>query len=136
MIKLNNKTLKKYLLPLLGMLLYLYHSTIFAAVTSDSLGKISGRVQSEVLTIVKLLIVLSYCAGFGFAMAGVLQFKAHKDNPQQVHLSKPMVYLAVAAFLLFLPSLMGTAGMTIFGSNASGTPSSDILDISTVKPAT
>ena len=133
----NDKStiLKKYLLPLsiFAMLLCFYCPTALAG-DAQSLATISGRVQSNVLSIVKLLIVLSYCAGVGFAMAGVLQFKAHKDNPQQTPLSKPMVYLAVAAFLLFLPSLMGTAGSTIFGSAAGPTGSTDMLDISKVSP--
>lgn len=124
--------LMKYLLPI-SILLCFFCSTALAG-EAQSLATISGRVQSNVLSVVKLLIVLSYCAGVGFAMAGVLQFKAHKDNPQQTPLSKPMVYLAVAAFLLFLPSLMGTAGSTIFGSNAGPTGSTDMLDISKVSP--
>jgi intracellular multiplication protein IcmD len=132
MINDKSNILKKYLLPL-AIFLCFFCSTALAG-DAQSLATISGRVQSNVLSVVKLLIVLSYCAGVGFAMAGVLQFKAHKDNPQQTPLSKPMVYLAVAAFLLFLPSLMGTAGSTIFGSNAGPTGSTDMLDISKVSP--
>lgn len=125
--------LKKYLLPTTILLFFCCSAALAAGNSGQSLATISGRVQSNVLSVVKLLIVLSYCAGVGFAMAGVLQFKAHKDNPQQVPLSKPMVYLCVAAFLLFLPSLMGTAGSTIFGTSNTGTtgdPSQ--LDISKV----
>ncbi len=125
--------LKKYLFPI-AILSFCCFSTVTvwaaASGTPDSLSTISSRIQSNVLSIVKLLIVLSYCAGVGFAMAGVLQFKAHKDNPQQTPLSKPMVYLAVAAFLLFLPSLMGTAGSTIFGGNTGTAPPSGVTDIS------
>lgn len=125
--------LKKYLFP--ATILLLCCSTVFAADNAgQSLYTISSRVQSNILSVVKLLIVISYCAGVGFAMAGVLQFKAHKDNPQQVPLSKPMVYICVAAFLLFLPSVMGTAGTTIFGSNPGPTADSSQLKISDISP--
>jgi hypothetical protein len=130
--------LKKYLFQIAILSFCCFSTvTVWAAASGggESLAVISGRVQSNVLSIVKLLIVLSYCAGVGFAMAGVLQFKAHKDNPQQTPLSKPMVYLAVAAFLLFLPSLMSTAGSTIFGSKAGPTGDSKMLDISGVSDA-
>ena len=72
-------------------------------------------------------------AGIGFAMAGILQFKAHKDNPAQVPLSKPIVYVCVGAFLLFLPQLMGTAGKSVFGDNA-GELSTTNININEVTP--
>ena len=74
--------------------------------------------KANVLTIARLMVLISYVSGIGFAMAGILQFKAHKDNPAQVPLSKPIVYVCVGAFLLFLPQLMGTTGKSVFGSNA------------------
>lgn len=102
----------------------------FAA--SEDLTTVVERAEGQILSIARLLVLLSYVAGVGFAMAGVLQFKAHKDNPQQVPLSKPIVYICVAALLLFLPSLMSTAGKSVFGQDSSNAPDGAI-DLKNIK---
>jgi intracellular multiplication protein IcmD len=131
-----NKKLKNYLPSIVGLSLYFYYHSALAATGGQSLATISNRVQTNILAVVKLLIIISYLAGVGFAMAGILQFKAHKDNPQQTPLSKPVVYIAVAGFLLFLPSLMKTTGKTIFGDNSGPTGKDEVVDISSVSAAT
>ncbi len=91
---------------------------VFAA--AQDLSAIVKNVQTNVETLAPLLTIISYVAGVGFAIAGIVQFKAHKDNPAQVPLSKPLVYLGVGAALLFLPSIMASAGSTVFaGSETS-----------------
>lgn len=103
--------------------LSILYSTIFAFWVSDamaqsgqSLSDIVGTVQDNILTLGPLLTIVSYIAGVAFAIAGIVKFKAHKDNPTQVPLSQPIVYLLVGAGLLFLPSIMSSAGSTVFGS--------------------
>lgn len=117
----NNKYKYGYWLTIAGSLLMLIIILNFfnVANAAENLGKVIGRVEANISAISRLMILISYVAGIGFAMAGILQFKAHKDNPTQVPLSKPIVYVCVAAFLLFLPQLMGTAGKTVFGTNAT-----------------
>ncbi|MBT4963111.1 MAG: type IV secretion protein IcmD [Francisellaceae bacterium] len=96
-------------------------AAIFAALSSgaayavNDLSSIAEQLTTQVKSLAGLLVIVAYVAGIGFALAGVIQFKAHKDNPAQVPLSKPIVYLGVGACLLFLPALMGSAGNTIFG---------------------
>ncbi len=58
-----------------------------------------------------------YMGGVALAGGSMFKFKAHKDNPQQTPLSTPIVMLAVAAGLLYLPSLMATAGQSLWGGN-------------------
>ena len=90
------------------------------AAGAQSLSDIVTNVQGNISTLGPLLTIVSYIAGVGFSIAGIVQFKAHKDNPQQVPLSKPLVYLGVGAALLFLPTLMKSAGTTVFaGSETS-----------------
>ena len=121
---------KKYLMPFTMSVLFFATNAALAA-DSQALVDIVGRVEGNVLSIARLLILISYVAGVGFAMAGVLQFKAHKDNPTQVPLSKPMVLICVAGALLFLPSLMSTAGKSIFGGTTAATPTVDITQVKT-----
>ena len=85
----------------------------------QNLGSIAQSVTGTMTYMAKLITAGSYVAGVAFFLMGLLKFKAHKDNPQQVQLSQPIVLLAIAAGLVFLPSLLSSAGGTIFGSNAS-----------------
>ena len=87
----------------------------FASGNQD-LTAIAGTLYTNIKSLADLLTIVSYIAGIAFAIAGVVQFKAHKDNPGQVPLSKPIVYLGVGAALLFLPSIITTSGATVFGS--------------------
>lgn len=127
---------KKYLKLISPVLLITVTNLAIASGSSgQSLGAIVNNVQKNVLSLISLLIIIAYVAGVGFALAGILQFKAHKDNPTQVPLSKPIVFLAVAACLLFMPSIMKTAGKTVFGDSSKSAVDTDkITDVSGVTP--
>ncbi|HQY22478.1 MAG TPA: type IV secretion protein IcmD [Gammaproteobacteria bacterium] len=88
-------------------------SILLAADITD----IAKTVTTQATAIAKLLSVTAYVAGVGFALAGVLQFKTHKENPQQTPLSKPVVMIVVAACLLFLPTILTIAGASLFGAS-------------------
>jgi intracellular multiplication protein IcmD len=100
----------------LGSLTLLLLSTGVMAASGQTLASLGSNIVTQANAIAKLMAVAAYVAGVGFALAGVLQFKAHKDNPQQTPLSKPVVYIVVAAALLFLPTVMSVAGSSVFGS--------------------
>ncbi len=110
-------------LKLSGHMLTMMLATIFLlfianpvfAKSGQDLSGLATTLVKQVQSVAKLLTVIAYVAGIGFSLAGIVQFKAHKDNPQQVPLSKPIVYLSVGACLLFLPTVMRTAGETVFG---------------------
>lgn len=107
-----------------GKCLAFLYSTLLAFWVGDvmadqSLSDIVSNVQGNILTLGPLLTIVSYISGVGFAIAGIVKFKAHKDNPTQVALSQPIVYLCVGAGLLFLPSIMSSAGSTVFGSSGA-----------------
>lgn len=91
------------------------------ALLADSGGKTIGEVAANVTNsldqVAKLISGASFVAGVGFALAGMVKFKAHKDQPQQVPLSAAIVLLAVGAGLIFLPSVIKSAGQTLFGGS-------------------
>jgi hypothetical protein len=87
---------------------------------AQGLGEVAEHVTGSMEGLAKLLAAASYVAGIGFALAGMMKFKAHKDNPTQVPLSQPMVLLFIAAGLVFLPSVIDTAGETIFQGGQKG----------------
>lgn len=111
------KTLKAILLAALPVSIALFSAAVFAQGGGQDITAIATSVKTQATSIATLMNVAAYVAGVGFALAGVLQFKAHKDNPQGTPLSKPIVMIVVAAALLFLPTVMNIAGQSLFGSS-------------------
>lgn len=87
----------------------------------STLSGIAGNLTKELGAFAKLITAGAYIAGLGFAMGAILKFKAHKDNPTQIPVGTPIALLFVAAALLFLPTLFGAAGSSLFGSSAKAT---------------
>lgn len=100
-----------------ALMLTLTPAILLAAATDVT--DIASTVTEQATAIASLLKVTAYVAGVGFALAGVLQFKTHKENPQQTPLSKPVVMIVVAACLLFLPTILDIAGASLFGTGAT-----------------
>lgn len=96
-----------------------------ASAAAQSLSDIVNNVQTNVVTLGPLLTIISYIAGVAFAIAGIVKFKTHKDNPQQATLSQAIVYLGVGAALLFLPTIMASAGTTVFGGSETSAGKGD-----------
>lgn len=115
----NNKSLGRIAFASL-LMADMFYSCAFAAGSDVGLGKVASTVTDQLGAMANLMVYVAYVSGVGFALAGILQFKAHKENPQQTPLSKPIVLIIVAACLLFLPSVMSAAGGSIFGTSASG----------------
>jgi len=99
------------------------------AFAQSGIGGLASNVQKSFGPIAKLITGASFVAGLGFALAAILKFKAHRDNPQQVPVGTPIALMFIAVALLFLPHLFSVAGKTVFGSSGgsstgsvSGTP--------------
>lgn len=104
----------------LSMLAGLFYSGMAMAGSSDSgIGGIAANITGEFANIGKLILAVAFLAGIGFIMAAIFKFKQHKDNPTQIPLGTPIAMLVIGAFLVFMPSLIGPAGTTIFGSNTT-----------------
>jgi intracellular multiplication protein IcmD len=87
------------------------------AATSDS--TLAESIDDTFTSLTNLITAGSYLAGLGFSIGAITQFKQHKDNPTQVPIGTPVALVFVAAALLFLPSILGVAGQTMFGSGGS-----------------
>ncbi len=84
---------------------------------ADTIGALAANVTSTFGQLAELVTAGAYMAGLGFAVGAVLKFKQHKDNPTQIPIGTPIAMLGVAAALLFLPTVLGSAGETIFGGS-------------------
>lgn len=92
----------------------------------ETLGTMASQLTGTFTSVGNAITALSYIAGLGFAIAAILQFKQHKENPSQIPIGKPISQVLIAAALLFLPSMFSAVGNTIFSqggqtAGASGT---------------
>ncbi len=85
----------------------------------QTLGNVATQVTTSFAALARLITASSYVAGMGFALSAILKFKQHKDNPSQIPIGTPIALLFIAAGLIFLPTIFGIAGQTIFGSSAT-----------------
>ncbi|MBN2690014.1 MAG: type IV secretion protein IcmD [Gammaproteobacteria bacterium] len=82
--------------------------------SNQTIGDIAQNITSSFKEIGKLMFATAYLAGFGFVIAAIFKFKQHKDNPTQIPMGTPIAMLVIGVALIFLPSIIGPAGSTIF----------------------
>ncbi len=85
---------------------------------AQSIGSVAATVTSSFGQIAQLITAGSYIAGLAFSIGAIMKFKQHKDNPTQVPVGTPIALLFIAAALLFLPSILGVTGETLFGGGS------------------
>ena len=86
-----------------------------------TLGNMASNITQSFTSLAKLITAGSYLAGLGFSVGAIMKFKQHKDNPTQIPIGTPIALVFIAAALLFLPSILGVAGSTMFGSSGGKT---------------
>ncbi|KTD11083.1 IcmD (DotP) [Legionella gratiana] len=92
-----------------------------AAADGMSVGGMASEITSSFTNLTKLITAGSYLAGLAFSIGAIMKFKQHKDNPTQIPIGTPIALVFIAAGLLFLPSILGITGTTMFGSNGGET---------------
>ena len=85
-------------------------------VASPTFGSMASSMTGSFTSIAQLITAGSYLAGLGFSIGAIMKFKQHKDNPTQVPVGTPIALVFIAAALLFLPTILGVTGQTMFGS--------------------
>lgn len=95
----------------------LVSQAVFAAEVR-TLGDVAKTITESFESISKLITAGSYLAGLGFSIGAIMKFKQHKDNPTQIPIGTPIAMLFIAAAMLFLPSVLGATGETLFGKGA------------------
>ncbi|HHF7365753.1 TPA: type IV secretion protein IcmD [Legionella bozemanae] len=100
--------------------------SVLALVSQDaaagiSVGTMASTITSSFTNLTKLITAGSYLAGLGFSIGAIMKFKQHKDNPTQIPIGTPIALVFIAAALLFLPSILGVTGVTMFGGSGGTT---------------
>ena len=106
----------KAVVKLVGIALLMFADV---ATATQSIGGMASAVTESFSNLASLITAGAYLAGLGFAVGAIMKFKAHKDNPTQVQIGQPIGLLVVGAALLFLPSILGITGQTMFAGSAS-----------------
>ena len=96
-------------------------STVSAQVRD--LGDIAQDLAPQTRFVSQLVTVIAFVLGVGMAIAGLLKFKAHSQNPNDpsAKISTAFVLVFVGAALVALPATLGSGISTIFGTNADRT---------------
>lgn len=121
--KFDNKNKKLIGLAFLSLLM----CASIADATNITIGGMASNIYGSFTSVAKLITAASYLAGLAFAVGAILKFKQHKDNPTQIPIGTPIAMLLIAAALLFLPTILGIAGQTIFGGGTTAGPTGTIF---------
>ncbi len=110
----RKQLLNHFMIYAIGLICLMLADQSFAA--TRTLGDMASNITDSFTSLTKLVTAGSYLAGLGFAIAAILKFKQHKDNPTQIQVGTPIALVFIAAALLFMPALMSTTGETLFGT--------------------
>ena len=86
-----------------------------------TLGDVARTITESFEDITRLITAGSYLAGLGFSIGAIMKFRQHKDNPSQIPVGTPIAMLFVASCMLFLPSILGVTGASLFGPGGGQT---------------
>lgn len=114
----NSKTMKVVLLLIAATACFFGAVDIFAS-SGVGINVVAEQARSNLVGLAKLITAGSYVGGMAFGVASITKFKAHKDNPQQQHISQPIAYLFLSAALLFIPNVFSSSGATLFGTSGT-----------------
>jgi uncharacterized membrane-anchored protein len=101
---------------LLGLISMSWATAIFAQAVDA--GSAASLITNNIASVTKLITAGAYVTGAAMFFIAIFQFRQHKENPTQTPLSKPMMFIAIAAALLFFPTLVTITEGTIFGQGA------------------
>lgn len=122
----NHKTMQNKLANMLPVFLL---TTQVAYADSACVGDANGlqvvllNLYCSFADIANLLGGSAYLGGLAFGSAAAFKFKQHRDNPTQVTVGAPIIYLTIAVGLVFLPSLLMEGRATLFDSDDEVSPS-------------
>jgi hypothetical protein len=113
----------KIVASLFILIISLFCSDLALAALGPAKTKTLGQVASQIIDsfsdVAKFITASFYLLGTGFIGSAIFKFRAHKDNPTQIPVGTPIALTFIGAAFLYTPSLFGTAGMTMFGKDAT-----------------
>ena len=101
----KKSNLKSIMCCCLFVFTFLGLSSVFANAVSDakSMSDIATSVTGSFQAVAKILRAVSILAGIAFFVAFAFKAKQHRDNPTQVTIGQPLMYLFLAVILAMMP---------------------------------
>lgn len=105
----------------------LFGAAIATPAMAIDLGGIADKLTTQTTSVNTLLTVVAFVLGVAMAVAGLMKFRAHSQNPNDPSnkMSTAFILMFVGAGLVAIPSVLGSGVETIFGSGASTTNAAD-----------
>jgi hypothetical protein len=75
-----------------------------------SLGELADNIYAPTAFVTQFVIFGCYAVGIALALAGIMQYKNHKQNPKLVPLSIPITLFILSGILLILPFISKQGG--------------------------
>ena len=100
--------------------------TVFSlsAFAADNIGEQADQIGEQINQVTNMMVFGGTLLGIVFLIVGGLNLKKHGDNPQQVPLSKPLIFLTAGAILFGLGSTSDLMQSTLFGDDGGREESS------------
>lgn len=105
----------------LGLLAFLTPvSGLAADVTKGiSMSQISDNVTDAMKSLASIIHAVSILGGIAFFVAFAFKAKQHRDNPTQITIGQPLMYLFLAIVLAMLPWFISSSTQIVYGDDAS-----------------
>lgn len=110
-------------------------AALAAGASGTGIGQVATNLSSSLGSIAKAASGVCYVGGVVSTGAGIMKFKAFKDNPAQVTIGAPIVLIFIGAALMVLPSVIKATGQTLFGDAAATAGPSGTATFGLKKPS-
>ena len=84
-----------------------------------NIGDTATNVGTQINSITSLMVIAATLLGIVFLIVGGVNLKKHGDNPQQVPIGKPLIFLASGALLFGLGSTSDVLQETLFNDTGN-----------------
>ena len=103
----------------LGLFAFLAPAWGFADVkTGISMSQINENVTDAMQNMASIVHAVSILGGIAFFVAFAFKAKQHRDNPTQITIGQPLMYLFLAIVLSMLPWFISSSTQIVYGQDA------------------
>lgn len=67
------------------------------------IGEVADAAMVPMMALSKTMVAMAFVSGVGFLLAALIQYKYHRENPQQVRFSTPVLLFLLGLALVALP---------------------------------
>jgi hypothetical protein len=96
---------------------------VAAFAQARDVGGIATSLTTQTTQVATFVTVAAFVIGVGLAIAGLLKFRAHSQNPNDPSnkMSTAFMLVFVGAAMVAIPATLGSGILTVFGSGATST---------------